>query len=157
MSSRFLLLCLASGCVWGAIGYWLGHHWMSPFIWGAVVASPLIGVCVGLAYRPACGASLTRRILLSLATLYAAAILFGFAAGVSDVLRFIPTGSNGRFRNIPEVIFQGVVGTLWGLTFTGYFLVLWPLSFINHALVCHFYQPPNKPMQRTRDKIGRCG
>jgi hypothetical protein len=24
---------------------------------------------------------------------------------------------------------------LWGLTFTGYFFVLWPLSFFNHRLV----------------------
>jgi hypothetical protein len=28
-----------------------------------------------------------------------------------------------------------MIGSLWGVTFTGYFLVLWALSFFNHWVI----------------------
>jgi hypothetical protein len=49
---------------------------------------------------------------MALGDLYLGAFLFLWAAGIDP------------FR-----------GILLGLTSTGYFLVLWPLSYLNHALV----------------------
>ncbi len=49
---------------------------------------------------------------MALGDLYLGAFLFLWAAGIDPVR-----------------------GVLLGLTFTGYFLVLWPLSYLNHALV----------------------
>ena len=135
MTSRYLALSFLSGCVWAVIGYCIGHQWMSPFIWGGLLASPFIGLAVGALYHRACKRSPTTRILLSLVTLYLAATLFGLAAGIHDALRYMPPGVH---RSTPAVVLQAILGTWWGVTFTGYVLVLWPLSFINHSLVCRF-------------------
>ena len=39
-------------------------------------------------------------------------------------------------HRIPHgVMLQAVLAVLWGLTFTGYFVVLWPLAYLNHSLL----------------------
>ena len=55
-------------------------------IWGGIIASPVIGLSVGLVtYRTGHWTALSR-LLLSLATLYLAAALWGFSIGALDIL-----------------------------------------------------------------------
>ena len=126
---RVLVASALSGCVWGAIAWLLARGPMGPVAWGGILASPLIGIVIGRLGLPARRARPWVRALLALATLYAAVVLFGVAAGIGDALRPI------QGRDSLEVVAQAVLGCLWGVTFTGYFLVLWPLAVWNHGLV----------------------
>jgi hypothetical protein len=132
VSVRYCVLSVLSGCFWAAIAYWLGGNFMSPMIWGGIIASPFIGLAIGLAYQRVCDRPLWVKFGISLTTLYAAVAMFGFACGVWDALRPIPN----RFS--AAVVEQSILGCWWGITFTGLFLILWPLSFLNHSIVCHF-------------------
>jgi len=98
-------------------------------IWGGLFASPLIGLMIGLAARLVHALSTTGRIVACLVNLYVAATMFGLAVGVFDVF----TGSVSR--NAIEVVLQSIIGVLWGVTFTGYVIFLWPLAYLNHALL----------------------
>jgi ribose/xylose/arabinose/galactoside ABC-type transport system permease subunit len=132
VSAKYIVLSMISGPFWAAIPYYVLRRDPPPFLWGGIAASPFIGLAVGLIYHNVCKRRLASRILLSLATLYIAVVLFGFACGVCDALRPIPN------RLSLAVIEQTINGFLWGLTMTGIVFVLWPLSFVNHALVCWF-------------------
>jgi hypothetical protein len=121
-----------SGCLWAAIPYYYLHESMSPYIWGGIIASPFIGTAMGLIYCGACAWSLWLRILLSLATLYLAVFLFGLAVGICDAARPIPN------RLFDGVVAQTIFAFLWGVTIPGLFVVLWPMAFLNHTLVCRF-------------------
>jgi hypothetical protein len=57
------------------------------------------------------------------------AALFGAAVGAFDLL----TGPPGR--RAAEVIVQAPLTVLWGVTITGFWIVLWPLSVLNHRLI----------------------
>jgi len=37
---------------------------------------------------------------------------------------------------------------VWGLTFTGYFLVLWPLAYLNHSVVARAWSEAGTEMAR---------
>lgn len=126
---RCVVVSAISGCIWAGIAYLLASQWMGTTIVGGLLASPLIGIGVGLIYRPAYYKSPLARVGVSLVTLYFAAALFGMAVGIYDAMRPIPN------RLLGEVVLQSVMATLWGVTFTGFFLFLWPLSFANHWLV----------------------
>jgi hypothetical protein len=130
---KYILVYAASGCVWALIAYVLAGA-EGGIIWGGMVASPVIGVLVGLLVQRLQGLSTGSRAVVSLANLYLAACLFGVAVGVYDLATGVNAGPG--WRRIPSaVVMQDVLGILWGLTFTGYFLLLWPLSYVNHALV----------------------
>ena len=126
---RCVVVSAISGCIWAAIVYFLASQWMGTVIVGGVLASPFIGVGVGLIHRPAYNKSPLARVGMALVTLYFAAALFGTAVGIYDAMWPIPN------RLPDEVVRQSVMATLWGVTFTGFFLFLWPLSFANHWLV----------------------
>ena len=130
---RSLHRCVAvsaiSGCIWAVIAYFLASELMGTIIVGGLLASPLIGIGVGLIYRRAYHKSLLARVGMSLVTLYVAAALFGMAVGIFDATRPIPS------RHLGAVVLQSVLAILWGVTFTGFFLFLWPLSFVNHWLI----------------------
>jgi hypothetical protein len=132
VSSKYIVLSTLSGFFWAGIAYYLVRWAPPPFIWGGIVASPVIGLTVGLLYLNACNWRRVARIFLSLATLYIAVFLFGLAMGVCDALRPIPN------RISLAVVIQSINACLWGVTVPGTFLLLWPLSFLNHSLVCHF-------------------
>lgn len=125
----YVLLSLASGAVWGLIGYALGSSAFGSAIWGAVLASPLIGVVIGWSFRSIHGLSTTARVFASLLSLYMAVTLFGLAIGLADLAR------GGAHQIAAEVVLQAVPAALWGVTFTGYFLILWPLAYLNHRLL----------------------
>jgi hypothetical protein len=70
----------------------------------------------------------------ALANLYAAAALFALGVGVFHLLAEIHSGA-GRHPVSGAGLTEIVLGTWWGLTFSGYVVVLWPLSYANHALM----------------------
>jgi hypothetical protein len=128
-TALYYLLCAVSGCVWAGIAWLIGHKGFGSFLWGGIVASPLIGVIVGLIYRPAYRLSTTKRAWLSLLTLYMAVTLFGLAIAVFDLAFGDPA------RGHMEGILQTTLAVWWGVTLTGYVVVLWPLAYLNHWLL----------------------
>ena len=125
-----ILVYAICGCLWGLIANALAGG----IVWGGMLASPFIGILVGVMVERLHGLSTPKRVLISLASLYLAACLFGVAVGVFDLLTGVNAGPG--WRRIPSaVVIQSALGVLWGLTFTGYFLLLWPLSYANHVLV----------------------
>jgi hypothetical protein len=126
-AKRDYLLSIASGGVWGGIAWWLGHDAFGRVIWGGVIASPLIGLFMGWASKRYQRDSTLARVGASLVGLYVAATLFGLAVGVFDLLI-------GENRIVLEVILQSVIAVLWGLTLMGYFVILWPLAYLNQAM-----------------------
>ena len=131
-STSYLWLAALSGCVWGAIAVVLSGSTFVDEIWGGVFGAPLIGIAIGLvAYRT--GPWSPRwRVPLSLLTLYLAATLWGLCIGIVDALLL------GAPNDIPSaVVIQTVLAVLWGLTFSGYVVVLWPLAYLNHWWLGH--------------------
>jgi hypothetical protein len=88
----------------------------------------VIGCLAGEIYRPFCRRGKVVRVFGSVATLYAAGTMFGLACGLCDAIRPVPS------RLLPEVVLQTAAATTFGTTL--YILFLWPLSYLNHSLVC---------------------
>ena len=146
-TKQAVIVSAISGLVWAGVAWFLGRRALGPLIWGGVALSPLIGIAAGLASR-VFPTGYVRRVLFSLASLYLAASVFGLGVGVYD----LQTGANsgdGWYRIPSAVVLQSIVGTLWGLTFTGYFLVLWPLSYANHSLVSRLWKVSPSQSQRA--------
>ena len=93
------------------------------------MASPLIGLIVGLIYRPAYKLSTSKGVWLSLVTLYVALTLFGLAIALFDLAFGNPV------RGHLEGILQTILAVWWGATLTGYVVILWPLAYLNHWLL----------------------
>jgi hypothetical protein len=126
-----ILLSFASGFAWVVIAYYVAYSvsrtgmstsHVTGMLSGGILVSPLIGVLIGLVSRGFSRLGRSGRIVAALGDLYFAAFLFLWAAGI-DPLR----------------------GILLGLTFTGYFLVLWPLSYANHVLIARAWKPAGQP------------
>lgn len=118
-----------SGCVWGGIAYGLAARFFEWTIWAGVAASPLIGMVAGVASRRFDRLSWLAQALVALITLYGAAALFGFSTGVADSF----TRPRSAVAGAPVI--ENILATWWGLTFTGYVVVLWPLAYLNHRLI----------------------
>jgi hypothetical protein len=133
---RYYWLSFLSGCAWAAIALLLSFGAFGWLIVGGIIAAPFIGLFIGFLYRPAYRLPKVAQFFAALLTLYAAAALFGLAIGTFDAL----------WRNIPnrtgtiEVILQAMLAALWGVTFTGYVLLLWPLAFLNHRWLGKAYR-----------------
>ena len=127
--ARYYFLCAVSGLIWSGIAYLLMREWF-PGLWVGIAVSPLFGLLVGWAHRPTYRFPVVARVLVALGTLYAAAALFGLVIGVvEEIIETSPNHVKGAS------IIEWVLVTLWGVTFTGYFLFLWPLAFANHWLL----------------------
>jgi hypothetical protein len=129
-AKRLDALSALSGCAWAGIAYLIGRTALGPILVGGLIASPLIGLVAGRLYRPAYALPTIGRAFAALATFYVAVALFGLAVGLYDAFTF---GDPHRIRS--AVVIQAILGTLWGVTFTGYLTVLWPLAYLNHWLV----------------------
>jgi len=127
-TALYYLFCALSGCVWAGIAWLIGHQ-LGHFLWGGVLASPLIGLIVGAIYRPAYHLSTSKRAWLSLLTLYVAVTLFGLAIAGFDLAFGDPA------RGHMEGVLQTVLALWWGVTLTGYVVILWPLAYLNHWLL----------------------
>jgi hypothetical protein len=134
------LYSFISGCIWAAIGF--GVAWsVSPIrstpsdvariFSGGLVAAPLIGILVGTLSRKFCRLGRSARIAFALANLCLAVWLFLTAASVVRLL----SGEVAWAGAFEALVSDPILGTLLGLTYTGYILVLWPLSYANHALI----------------------
>lgn len=129
LSGRYIRLGLLAGAIWGAIGLVLAGQMLGTSVWGGVLAAPAVGLAVAIVFRGFSGRPPGARIALSLVSLYLAAGLFALAAGVVDAARPIPNRIPGA------VVIQTVVAVWWGITFTGYLPLLWPLAYLTHALL----------------------
>jgi len=128
MTVRRFADLLALGALWGLAAYLLGHKAFGAVIWAGVIAAPAIGVVVGsstqLRFERAVGRWRTVWALVSLyvgATLFAVVIGFGTWAAVSS-----------GFRRLPITLFESLISVWWGVTLTGFWLVLWPLAYVSH-------------------------
>lgn len=126
---RYVILSVLAGCLWGAIGYAIARQMFGPPVWGGVVASPFIGLVIGLLFRGFRERSPGARIALSLVSLYLASGLFALAVGFTDAARAIPN------RIGSAVVIQTVMAVWWGLTFTFFLPMLWALAYFTHALL----------------------
>ena len=128
--AQYYWMSALCGCGWAGLAYLLSWGVFGFNIVGGLIASPFIGLLVGFIYLPAYRLPKVGQVFVSLALLYLAVALFGLAVGMYDAFwRAIPD------RIQSEVILQSAMAALWGVTFTGYLLLLWPLAFFNHKLL----------------------
>jgi len=98
---------------------------------GGLVAAPLIGMLVGLLSRKFSWLGQSARIAVALGNLYLAVWLFLMAAGIVRLLG----GEVGWAQAFEALVSDPIVGAVLGLTYTGFFILLWPLSYVNHTLI----------------------
>ena len=131
LSARQTLHCVLAGLVWAGFAYLLGSRSFGSAIRGGLLAAPLIGLAVGwltqTGFENAAGG---RRGLVALVSLYLGAMLFGLSIGVTRLLV-----DGGGQRAALEVLLEPLFAVLWGITFTGFVLFLWPLSYFTHVLL----------------------
>ena len=105
----------------GMVSRVLGRYRGVPFNWAAGWVGPS-------PHLPAAGDS--TRLACPRYALRRRATLFGLIIGVvEEVIETSPNHVKGAS------IIEWVLATLWGVTFTGYFLFLWPMAFANHWLL----------------------
>jgi hypothetical protein len=107
--------------------------------------APLIGILIGRLSSPLRNKPRWVQIAGSLFYLYVAATCFAIGMALFAPVR---GPRNVRFS---AALMEHVLAVLWGLTFGGYALVMWPLSFFNHRLVwqADAGQIPAPPEVRT--------
>jgi hypothetical protein len=122
------LLSAMCGLAWGVLGFLLVPALAGRASVGGLLAGPLIGFAIGRLTRPFGDDPLWSQALISLISLYVSAALFGMALGI-----FIDASApSSRASNASLGL---TLAVLWGLTFMGYWIVLWPLSYVTHRLV----------------------
>jgi hypothetical protein len=116
--------------LWGCIVTVIAFGMAPRAIWGGLIASPVIGCLIGVATKHWCFRPTSLRVATALLSLYVAAALFGLGVGIYDWL------SLQTANRIPyAVVLQSVLAFLWGLTFLGWFILFWPLAYLNHWLL----------------------
>jgi hypothetical protein len=100
---------------------------------GGIVASPAIGALIGYIARRFNRMNFDRRLLVALGDLYLATYLFQLATGVGQVLGQLLKGHAVDVQG--SLLVGPLLGTLLGLTYTGFVLALFPLSYLNHVLI----------------------
>jgi hypothetical protein len=130
-----LLVSAISGCVWGLVGFWLvSDTGMRDVAWAGLAASPAIGMLVGYGVTRFAALPYVEWAVISLVSLYVASALFGTAIGIADVMS--TTGAHAAHGRGPLIsIFASAIGIVTALTVSGWFLILWPASFVNHIVV----------------------
>jgi hypothetical protein len=138
-------LSAASGLMWALIAWFIGYRVFGHRVWGGIVIAPLIGILIGRLSWPMHNKPRRVQIAGSLFFLYVAAACFAFGMAL-----FSPVVGPSHVR-FSTALIELVLAVLWGLTFGGYALVLWPLSFFNHRLVwqADAGQIPAPPEVRT--------
>lgn len=126
---RFAGFAMLAGALWGGLGLVLAGQTLGPVAWAGAVASPLIGWGTAVAFRGFRERAPGVRVALSLVSLYFAAGLFALAVGIADAARAVPNRDGGA------VVIQTVLGVWWGITFTGYLPLLWPIAYLTHSLL----------------------
>ncbi len=122
-------LSAVSGLGWAPIACFVGYRAFGYRIVGGIIMAPLIGILIGRLSSPLQNKPRWVQIAGSLFYLYVAATCFAIGMAL-----FAPVLGPGNVR-FSAALMEHVLAVLWGLTFGGYALVLWPLSFFNHRLV----------------------
>lgn len=128
MNRHYTTRCASAGAAWGAIAYLLANQAFGSATWAGVLASPIIGLAIGSVVLLASRAPTWFRVISAGISLYGAAALFGCVVGMARLLTRHPSQN-------AEVFIEHVLATLWGVTFTGYCLVLWPIAFVTQERV----------------------
>ena len=108
---------------------------------GGAVAAPCIGLLIGMISRKFAALGQPGRVAIALADLYLASWLFLLATGLARLL-----GDYSGFAHqiaYRALVVDPAIGALLGLTYTGYVLVLWPLSYANHLVVARAWTVSN--------------
>ena len=138
-------LSAGSGLGWALIACFIGYRAFGYRIVGGIIMAPFIGLLIGRLSSPLQHKPRWVQIAGSLFYLYVAAACFAVGMALfSPVL-------GSRNVKVSAALMEHVLAVLWGLTFGGYALVLWPLSYFNHRLVwqAHADQIPAPPEVRT--------
>ena len=143
-SNRPVVYSLASGCGWAIVGLAIAwrlsavgstlYEVISEFS-GGLVAAPMIGLFVGWLFRAFSNTGRPAQIGIALVALLLAAWLFLAGVGVA---KLISEGASWS-RWISVLVSEPLVGTFWGLIYTGYALLLWPLSYMNHVFISRMW------------------
>jgi hypothetical protein len=138
-------LSAVSALGWAVIACFIGYRAFGYRIVGGIIMAPFIGILIGRLSSPLQDKPRWVQIAGSLFYLYVAAACF--AVGMT---LFAPV-LGPRNVKFAAALMEHVLAVLWGLTFGGYALVLWPLSFLNHRLVwqADAGQIPAPPEVRT--------
>jgi hypothetical protein len=140
--SKPLLWSFASGCLWigvaTSITYAVSPIHTTPIdaalmFAGGIVAAPAIGALIGYIARRFNKLNFDRRLLIALGDLYLATYLFQLATGMGQVLAQLLRGHAVDLQR--SLVVDPLLGTLLGLTYTGFVLALFPLSYLNHVLI----------------------
>jgi hypothetical protein len=115
--------------MWALIAWFIGYRAFGHRVWGGILIAPLIGILIGRLSWPMHNKPRWVQIAGSLFFLYVAAACFAIGMAL-----FSPVVSPGTVTFSAPLI-EMVLAVLWGLTFGGYALALWPLSFFNHRLL----------------------
>ena len=136
-----LVFGVLSGSAWGLIAQVsfivkAGGRWeINAFSVAYVGVGAVVGVLVTGALRRVNLAGWRRIALVSLASLIVATAAFGFVSSSAGVIAALLVGVYQPAFTIGPLLAS--VYWVWGLFATGLFVVLWPLSFVNHwALSC---------------------
>jgi hypothetical protein len=138
-------LSAVSALGWALIACFIGYRAFGYRIVGGIIMAPFIGILIGRLSSPLQNKPRWVQIAGSLFYLYVAAACF--AIGMAP---FSPVIGPRNVR-LSVMLIEHVLAVLWGLTFGGYALVLWPLSYFNHRLVwqADAGQIPAAPEVRT--------
>jgi hypothetical protein len=151
------LYSIVSGCLWALIGYLIAYS-VAPIqsntaevgrmYFGGVLAAPFIGLGIGFISRRFRRLGRPGRLAVALADLYLAAWLFlAFAATTAHL--FTEFSGAVQSRAFRAFVVDTAMGALLGLTYTGYVLVLWPLSYANHLIVANAWDAANAFQNRN--------
>lgn len=122
---------VVAGLMWGSLGALLGGKAFGEAIWLALLVSPLIGLLVGHLMQDVFERHAgVRRALIALGSLYLSATLFGVSLGAGAVL-----GRTGGGPGVLSQIADSTLAVWWGITVTGFLIVLWPLAYGTHWFI----------------------
>jgi len=122
-----ILVTATSGLLWGGLAHSLE---VAPSLSQALFVGTTTGVLLGFVIKPLRDVEWPATAALSLLGLYVAVILFAIGYSVGWLATI------GRpLARWPSTIAGAGWSFVVGLSFSGWLLLLWPLSFANHLLV----------------------
>jgi|CXWL01.1.fsa_nt_gi hypothetical protein len=128
MNARRIVDLISVGVLWGLLALLLGHRAYGTPIWTGVLCAPAIGLAIGAMLQQRFeDAGTGRRRVIALFSLYLGATLFALMIGFGSLL-----GPASSHRHFHSALIEPIIGTWWGITFTGFVLFLWPMAYATH-------------------------
>jgi hypothetical protein len=130
------LASAASGLAWGLVGFWIFSDTnLKGSAWVGLLLSPIIGLCIGALVVRTRPRDELGAFVLAAATLYLAVTLFAVAIAAGHIAFHWGELPGPESRGRTWAVLEIVVNTLWGLTLSGWVLLLLPFSWANDALI----------------------